>query len=70
MFLFSKTAPDFTYLTEKLGITDIAQLKQVLVENAQSVNLKELAADVNPFLIKTDQIDRVLLFKEFAESLR
>ncbi|HPV22076.1 MAG TPA: nucleotidyl transferase AbiEii/AbiGii toxin family protein, partial [bacterium] len=67
--LMSKTMPDFKYLNVKLGITNIAQLKQTLIENAESVNLKELAADVSPFLIKNDQIDRVLMFKEFVESL-
>jgi len=68
-FLMSKTMPDFKYLNVKLGITNIAQLKQTLIENAESVNLKELAIDVSPFLIKNDQIDRVLMFKEFVESL-
>lgn len=68
-FLMSKTMPDFKYLNVKLGITNITQLKQTLIENAESVNLKELAADVSPFLIKNDQIDRVLMFKEFVESL-
>jgi len=68
-FLMSKTLPDFQYLSVKLGITNITQLKQTLIETAESVNLKELAIDVSPFLIKNDQIDRVLMFKEFVESL-
>lgn len=68
-FLFSKTAPDFDYLSQKLGIEDMPALKEKLIENAESVDLKILADDVSPFLIKQDQIDRILLFKDFAESL-
>ncbi len=68
-FLFSKTTPDFRYLSEKLGINSMDELKKKLLENADSVNLKELASDVRPFIIKTDQIDRVLMFREFIESL-
>ncbi len=68
-FLFSKTSPDFRYLSEKLEIHNMDKLKKTLLENADSVDLKELAADVRPFIIKTDQIDRVLMFGEFIESL-
>lgn len=68
-FLLSKTTPDFKYLSEKLKITGMTHLKQKLLENIESVNLKELAIDVSPFLIKNDQIDRVLMFREFVESL-
>lgn len=67
--LLSKTNPDFKYLSEKLEINGMTQLKQKLLENIESVDLKELAADVSPFLIKNDQIDRVLMFREFVESL-
>ena len=68
-FLFSKTSPDFRYLSEKLAINNMDELKKKLLENADSVDIKELAADVRPFIIKADQIDRVLMFREFIDSL-
>ncbi len=67
--LFSKTDPNFDYLSEKLQLKNIVDLKDRLLINIKKVNLKELAGDVRPFLINQNQIDRILLFKDFVESL-
>ena len=68
-FLFSKTTPDFAYLSQKFGIENMLALKNRLREHAESVDLKKLADDVRPFLIKPDQVERILLFKDFVETL-
>lgn len=68
-FLFSKTQPNFRYLSEKLEINTISDLKKRLMKNIENVDLKHLADDVQPFLINQNQIDRVLLFESFVESL-
>jgi len=67
--IFSKTDPNFDYLSEKLQLTNIVDLKERLLINIKKVNMKELAGDVRPFLINQNQIDRILLFKDFVESL-
>ena len=67
--LFSKTDPNFDYLSEKLQLKNITDLKDRLLINIKKINLKELACDVRPFLINQNQIDRILLFKDFVESL-
>ncbi len=68
-FLFSKTTPDFGYLSQKLSIENIQALKNTLLDHTASVDLKKLADDVRPFLIKPDQVERVLLFRDFVETL-
>ena len=69
VFLFSLTQPDYKYLSEKLGITELAMLKERLLSHTINSDLEILAKDVEPFLIDKNQNDRVLLFKTFVESL-
>ena len=68
-FLFSKTVPDYKYLSEKVGITNMNELKKVLLKKTEKSDLRQLTDDVKPFLIDQGQKDRVLFFREFVESL-
>ena len=68
-FLFSRTVPDFEYLSQKLGIADLPALKSWLREQAESVDLNRLADDVRPFVTRPDYVERVLLFREFVATL-
>jgi len=68
-FLFSKTKPDYKYLSQKIGVSNLNELKKKLLGKTEESDLKQLADDVKPFLIDQDQKNRVLLFKPFVESL-
>ena len=68
-FLCSRTSLDFEYLSQKLGIENMATLKSRLRKHVESVDLKKLADDVRPFLIRPDQVERILRFEEFIETL-
>jgi predicted nucleotidyltransferase component of viral defense system len=68
LFLFSKTKPDFRYLTAKLNIRNKVILKKKLLEKCQRLNFKGLAADVEQFLYAPGEASRILLFPEFIEK--
>jgi predicted nucleotidyltransferase component of viral defense system len=68
-FLFSKTEPDYDYLSQKAGITNLNELKKVLLRKTNESDMKYFADDVKPFLINQQQKDRVLFFKDFLDSL-
>ena len=67
-YLLSRTDFNFQYLKEKLNIGDRDDLKQKLLNKLDEINLKQLAVDVQPFLINPDDIERVLSFREFVEQ--
>jgi len=45
------------------------ELKQKLINFCLDLDLEELANDVKPFLINQDEINRVILFREFISNL-
>ena len=69
IFLFGKTEPDYRYLQSRLGIEDKAALKTRLNGKLPELDLKELAKEIEPFLIKKKDTARVELFGEFIQSL-
>ncbi|MBW6473581.1 MAG: nucleotidyl transferase AbiEii/AbiGii toxin family protein [Anaerolineaceae bacterium] len=64
-FLLSKTKPDLAFLEKEMGIKDPEKLRKDFLERIANYNFKALAEDVTPFVIKQEQISRVLKFKEF-----
>lgn len=69
VFLYKITKPDFDYLKAKTWISNNQELKQKLNEFCKDLDLKQIANDVKPFLINQDEINRVLMFREFIESI-
>jgi predicted nucleotidyltransferase component of viral defense system len=68
-FLFSKTRPDFGFLSQKMGITSPESLRQELLLKIEDFNFEALAGDVAPFLITKEQVSRVVKFKEFWKQV-
>jgi len=69
-YLFSFTQPDFKFLKLKNGIKDMDNLKEKLLQKADSLDMKAVAADVAPFLFAKEDVERVLNFRLFVEQLR
>ncbi len=59
---------NFAYLEFKLGIKDKIQLKKKLLKQTSNFNFKELARDCLPFLIKQDDQERILSFREYIKQ--
>ena len=68
VFLFGMTKPNFDYLRLKLGIKDMADLKRRVLLKCKSLDFKQLAKDVEPFLFSPNESKKVLLFQDYIKS--
>jgi predicted nucleotidyltransferase component of viral defense system len=68
-FLFSKTKPDFGFLSQTMGITSPEGLRQELLLKIEDFDFDTLAGDVAPFLITKEQVKRVSKFREFWKQV-
>jgi len=69
IYLFSKNAPNFGYLSHKAGIETMDELKSRLLEKCQKINLANLSKDIEPFIINPEDVKRVLLFEDYIRQL-
>jgi len=69
MFLWPQTAPDYLYLTEKLGIPDKIALKTYLETSAQNITFETLAKDLIPFVFQPTDAQKVALFPDWIQSI-
>jgi predicted nucleotidyltransferase component of viral defense system len=69
VFLLGMTEPNYIYLENKLKIKDRADLKKQLLKKCDTLDMKALAADVKPFLFSPADAKRVLLFRDYIDSL-
>jgi predicted nucleotidyltransferase component of viral defense system len=67
-FLCAQTKPNYTYLEQRLAITDSRTLKEVMKQRLTELDLAQLAKDVTPFLFYTADIQRILRFPQFIEQ--
>jgi hypothetical protein len=69
VFILSKSVkPDYEYLALKQGIVNSEALKSRIIQHCNTIDLMEMAKDVEPFLFKPNDVQKVLLFKEIIES--
>jgi predicted nucleotidyltransferase component of viral defense system len=69
VFLLSLVkAPNYTYLEQKLNITTPAQLKETILQKCTSLNMQEMAKDVEPFLFNASDVKKVLLFADLIKQ--
>lgn len=70
MFLFSQTKPDYDFLSKRCGINNLDELKQAFDNLLIKVDLKKKQKDFEHLLFNKQNSDKILLFKEFIQSLR
>jgi len=61
-------APNYAYLEQKLGISAPQQLKEALMQKCDSLDMQEMAQDVEPFLFNANDVKKVLLFAEYIKQ--
>ncbi|MCU0289016.1 MAG: nucleotidyl transferase AbiEii/AbiGii toxin family protein [Acidobacteria bacterium] len=69
LFLFGKTEPDYRYLKEKLAIDGKETLKERIMEKLQGIDLNVLSKELEPFMIKKKDMERIILFGDFIRAL-
>jgi predicted nucleotidyltransferase component of viral defense system len=68
IFLSGKTRANFSYLEEKLDITDSNELKERLLEKCKRIDFNRLARHVSPFLFDPDDAKKIALFQEYIKT--
>jgi predicted nucleotidyltransferase component of viral defense system len=68
-FLLGFTKPNYDYLKKVLDIKKQKELKEYILENSKNIDFKKLAKDIEPFLIKQETAQRVILFKELITQV-
>jgi hypothetical protein len=53
----------------KLGIKDGSELKKLLIEKIADFDFDELAKDIEPFLINSEDSKKVKMFREYINSI-
>ncbi|MFH1412701.1 MAG: nucleotidyl transferase AbiEii/AbiGii toxin family protein [bacterium] len=69
IFLLQKTKPNYKYLAKKVEIKNSQELKQKLLEYLDSIDLKDLAKDVEPFLFNPKNSKEIIMFREYIEQI-
>jgi len=69
VFLSGKAEPDMAYLEAKLDIKSAAQLKQRLLLKCETLDLKQAAKEVEPFLFNTTDSKKVLYFPDLVKKM-
>lgn len=67
-FLSPKTRPNYDYLSQRLGVHSSKELKEILMNRINSLDLNNLARDVSPFLFDPNDIQRIHLFSQFVQQ--
>ncbi len=62
VFLFGRTSPDMAYLLSKQGTDDRGKIADSIISRLSRYSMRELAADVLPFLMDGRDIAKVELF--------
>lgn len=60
--------PDFNYLKIKANISNPTQLKASILDICDDLDMKKLAADVEPFLFEPKARDKVVKFPEYFQQ--
>jgi predicted nucleotidyltransferase component of viral defense system len=70
VFILSKSnAIDFKYLEQKVNIKNEKQLKEKILEKCNTLNMQEMAKDVQPFLFNKDDVKKILLFETYIKQV-
>lgn len=68
VYLLSMTDFNYDYLNFKLGIKNKEELKKKLFESIAELDMNSMVDDVLPFLLKPEDQERILSFREYIEQ--
>ena len=69
MFLLQQTDPDYQYLIQKCNIKNKSELKVALLDITEKTNLKMKMQDFEHLLFHKEKSQKLLMFKDFIESI-
>jgi len=68
MFLLSKTKPNYDMLNHRMGITNLNQLKEKLINICDTVNLNYKSRDFEHLLFNKENAKKIILFRDFIDT--
>ncbi|HPW18460.1 MAG TPA: nucleotidyl transferase AbiEii/AbiGii toxin family protein [Candidatus Aminicenantes bacterium] len=68
LFLWGKTRPRLSYLSDRLGIRGGQELRSRLIERCRELDFDRLADEVEPFLFRPGDAAKVKFFPDFVNS--
>lgn len=63
-------SPNYDYLNLKTGISTPKALKDRVMEKCRSIDMKEMAKDVQPFLFNPADARKVVLFTDYLDQVK
>lgn len=60
--------PNYDYLEQKLGVQTASALKELVLRKCATLDMREMAADVRPFLFNSSDDKKILLFEEYLKQ--
>ena len=67
-FLLPRTKPNYSYLTQKMGIESPEDLRERVLSVAEKIDFEMISRDVQPFLFSPEDAKRVHLFSEYLRE--
>ena len=61
--------PNYDYLKLKLNITDAKHLKEAVLYKCSTIDMKEMAKDVQAFLFDAADVKKVIFFEEYIQQV-
>ncbi|MBI2427113.1 MAG: nucleotidyl transferase AbiEii/AbiGii toxin family protein [Candidatus Kerfeldbacteria bacterium] len=68
VFLLSFTKPNYPYLQQKIGVGEPEALRARMITLADTLDLIDLARDVEPFLFHPSDSKKIELFRDFMKQ--
>ncbi|PSR04470.1 MAG: hypothetical protein BRD50_03590 [Bacteroidetes bacterium SW_11_45_7] len=70
VFLHSmQTEPEWQYLNQKLGISTKKELKEAVLQHCEKLNMEKMAKDVEPFLFRSKDAQKVTRFTKLIRQV-
>ncbi len=69
IFLLKTTRPNIDYLQQKLEINNESNLKKVVLNEIDKINLTKMSNNVQPFLFTESDVKQIIFFKEYINQI-
>lgn len=60
--------PNYDYLKQKLGVQTASTLKEMVLNKCATLDMREMATDVKPFLFNLNDDKKILLFETYLKQ--
>lgn len=70
MFLMSQTEPDYNFLSKRIGVSNLLELKAAINAVISKIDLNIKKKDFEHLLFRSENCDKILRFPEFIDGMK